>query len=198
MSNNLIIELRKITGAGIVDCKNALKNSNNDIEKACKWLRENNVIVSVKKSTRSTKSGIIYSYIHNGDTLGVLVEINCETDFVAKTDEFKFLAKEISMQIAALSPIYVSRDQIPNSVIESEKSVYELQLVKSNKPKNIIDKIICGKIEKFYNQVCLYDQIYIRDLNGNITIKELISNTIAKLNENIIVNRFVRFKIGEK
>jgi elongation factor Ts len=198
MSNNLITELRKITGAGIVDCKNALKKSDNNIEKACKWLRENNIIISIKKSSRSTKSGIIYSYIHNGDTLGVLVEINCETDFVARTNEFKFLAKEISMQIAALSPIYVSRDQIPPAVLETEKSVYESQLIKSNKSKDIVDKIICGKIEKFYNQVCLYDQLYIRDLNGSTTIKDLILNTIAKLNENIIVNRFVRFKIGEE
>ena len=198
MSTELITKIREMTGAGIMDCKNALKETNNDIDKACRWLREKGITIAVKKAGRCVRQGLVYSYIHGNGILGVLVEVNCETDFVAKTVDFHNLVKEIAMQIAATSPAYVSRDQIPKSVIESEKEIYRVQLKKEGRPEKILDKIIEGKVEKFYSQTCLYDQVYIRDVNGKETIKDLITNSIAKIGENIIVKRFSRFKLGEE
>ncbi|MDR1721295.1 MAG: translation elongation factor Ts [Endomicrobium sp.] len=194
----LITKIREMTGAGIMDCKNALKESNNDVDKACRWLREKGVAAAVKKAGRTAKQGLVYSYIHGNGTLGVLVEINCETDFVAKTADFQNLVKEIAMQIAAASPSYISRDKVPVSIIESEKEIYRAQLEKESKPKNVWDKIIEGKIEKFYSQMCLYDQIYIRDSSGKERVKDLITNAVAKIGENILVKRFARFKLGEE
>jgi elongation factor Ts len=187
-----------MTAAGIMDCRNALKESNNDIEKACQWLRQKGMASAVKKSGRSAKQGLVYSYIHSNGTLGVLVEVNCETDFVAKTGDFQSLVKEIAMQIAAVSPTYISRDQVPESILDTEKEIYRAQLKEEGKPEKIWDKIIEGKIEKFYGQVCLYDQIYIRDTNGKETIKDLVTQAIAKVGENIIIKRFARFKLGEE
>jgi len=198
MSTELITKIREMTGAGIMDCKNALKEANNDIDKACRWLREKGVATAVKKAGRCAKQGLIYSYIHGNGMLGTLVEVNCETDFVAKTMDFHNLVKEIAMQIAATAPIYVSRDQVPKSVIESEKEIYRVQLEKEGKTEKVLDKIINGKVEKFYGQICLYDQVYIRDTHGKETIKDLITNFIAKIGENIIVKRFSRFKLGEE
>ncbi|MDR0978128.1 MAG: translation elongation factor Ts [Endomicrobium sp.] len=198
MSTELITKLREMTGAGIMDCRNALKESDNNLEKACRILREKGMASAVKKAGRTAKQGLIYSYIHGNGTLGVLVEVNCETDFVAKTEDFRILVKEIAMQIAAVSPVYVSRAQVPESVLNGEKEIYKAQLREEGKPENIWDKIIDGKIEKFYGQVCLYDQIYIRDSGGKETIKDLIAGAIAKIGENIIVKRFVRFKLGEE
>jgi elongation factor Ts len=194
----LITKLREITGAGVVDCKNALKESENDIDKACKWLREKGLVSAIKKAGRVTKQGLIYSYIHGDGVLGVLVEVNCETDFVAKTQDYKTLVKEIAMQIAAVAPTYVSRQQVPASVIESEQEIYKVQLREEGKPEQVWNKIIEGKIEKFYSQVCLYDQIYIRDASGKETIKDLVTKNIAKTGENIVIKRFARFKLGEE
>jgi elongation factor Ts len=198
MSTELIIKIREMTGAGIMDCRNALKESNNDVENACQWLRKKGIASAVKKAGRAVKQGLIYSYIHGNGTLGVLVEVNCETDFVAKTENFQVLVKEIAMQIAAVSPIYVSRKQVPESILNVEKEIYKVQLKEEGKPGKVWDKIIEGKIEKFYSQTCLYDQIYMRDTSGKETIKDLVTKAIAKIGENIVIKRFARFKLGEE
>lgn len=198
MSTELITKLRKMTGAGIMDCRNALKESSNDIDKACQWLREKGIASAVKKAGRTANQGLVYSYIHGNGTLGVLVEVNCETDFVAKTEDFKSLVKEIAMQAAAVSPTYVSKEQVPASIIEAEKEIYKAQLKEEGKPERVWDKIIEGKIEKFYSQVCLYDQIYMRDMSGKETIKDLVTKAISKIGENIVIRRFARFKLGEE
>ncbi|GHT39945.1 elongation factor Ts [Endomicrobiia bacterium] len=197
MSTELITKLREMTGAGIMDCRNALKESCNDIHKACRWLREKGIVSAVKKAGRSARQGLVYSYIHGNGTLGVLVEVDCETDFVAKTEDYQSLVKEIAMQIAAIAPTYVSRDQVPLSILEAEKEIYRAQLKEEGKPKKMWDKIIEGKIEKFYGQICLYDQIYMRDASSDETIKDLVAKAIAKIGENIVIKRFARFKVGE-
>jgi elongation factor Ts len=197
MSTELITRLREMTSAGVMDCRNALKESGNDIDKACQWLREKGIASVVKKAGRSAKQGLVQSYIHSGGTLGVLLEVNCETDFVARTGDFQNLVKEVAMQVAAAAPNYVSRDQVPAGILEVEKKIYKAQLKKEGKPEKVHDKIIEGKIEKFYSQVCLYDQIYIRDPSGKETIKDLVANVIVKTGENIVIKRFARFKLGE-
>lgn len=198
MSTELITKLREMTGAGIMDCRNALKENGDDIDKACQWLREKGMASAVKRAGRSAKQGLVNSYIHGNGTLGVLVEVNCETDFVAKTEDFQNLVKEIAMQVAAVSPLYVTREQVPESIIESEKNIYKAQLKEEGKPEKVWDKIIEGKIEKFYQQVCLMEQIYMRDSSGKQTIKDLVTAAIAKTGENIVVKRFARFKLGEE
>jgi elongation factor Ts len=198
MSTELITRLREITGAGMMDCRNALKESDNDIGKACQWLREKGIVLAVKRAGRFAKQGLIQSYIHGNGTLGVLLEVNCETDFVAKTKDFQNLVKEVAMQVAAAAPNYVSREQVPVSILEAEKEIYKARLKEEGKPGKVYDKIIEGKIEKFYSQVCLYDQIYIRDASGKETIKDLVANAIAKTGENIVIKRFARFKLGEE
>ena len=197
MSTELITKLREMTGAGVMDCRNALKESNDDIDKACRWLREKGMASAVKKAGRAAKQGLVYSYIHGNGTLGALVEVNCETDFVAKTEDFQSLVKEIAMQVVAVSPTYVSREQVPSSILEAEREIYKAQLNELGKPEKVWDKIIEGKIEKFYSQICLYDQIYMRDTSGKETIKDLVTNAIAKIGENIVIKRFARFKLGE-
>jgi elongation factor Ts len=198
MSTELITKLREMTGAGIMDCRNALRESSDDIKKACQWLREKGMASAVKKAGRAAKQGLVYSYIHGNGTLGVLVEVNCETDFVAKTEDFQSLVKEIAMQVAAVAPTYVSKEQVATSIIEAEKEIYKVQLKEEGKPEKVWDKIIEGKIEKFYGQICLYDQIYIRDTSGKETIRDLVTKAIAKIGENIIIKRFARFKLGEE
>ncbi|MCI4463138.1 MAG: translation elongation factor Ts [Caldisericum sp.] len=195
MGLDLIKELRARTGAGISDCKKALEEANGDIEKAIDILRERGIAKAVKKSGRVTNEGVIAAYIHPGSQLGVLVEVNCETDFVARTDEFKKLADEIALQIAASSPEYVSREDVPQDVIEKEKEIYRKQLEEEGKPANVIDRIIEGKIETFFKEHCLLEQPYLRD--ESITIEQLIKEHIAKFGENITVRRFARFKVGE-
>lgn len=195
MGLDLIKELRARTGAGISDCKKALEEANGDIEKAIDILRERGIAKAVKKSGRVTNEGVIAAYIHPGSQLGVLVEVNCETDFVARTDEFKKLADEIALQIAASSPEYVSREDVPQDVIEKEKEIYRKQLEEEGKPANVIDRIIEGKIETFFKEHCLLEQPYLRD--ESITIEQLIKEHIAKFGENITVRRFTRFKVGE-
>ncbi|MDR3243196.1 MAG: translation elongation factor Ts [Elusimicrobiota bacterium] len=198
MSMELITKLREMTSAGIMDCKNALKETNNDIDKAVLWLREKGMASAVKKAGRSAKQGLVHSYIHGNGTLGVLVEVNCETDFVAKTENFQTLVKEIAMQIAAVAPIFVVREQVTQDMIKAEKEVYKAQLKEEGKPEKVWDKIIEGKLDKFYSQVCLYDQAYMRDTTGKQTIKNLIDEAIGKIGENIVVKRFARFKLGEE
>ncbi len=195
MDLELIKELRAKTGAGIVDCKKALAEANGNIDKAIEILREKGIAKAVKKAGRATNQGIVSAYIHPGAQLGVLLELDCETDFVARTEEFKKLANEIALQIAATDPDYVDREEVPEEVIEKEKEIYRKQLEEQKKPAHIIDKIIQGKIETFYKEHCLLDLPYIRD--EKITIKDLIKEYIAKFGENITVRRFARFKVGE-
>ena len=198
MLTELITKLREMTGSGIMDCRNALKEFPNDIEKACQWLREKGMAFAVKKAGRVAKQGLVYSYIHGNGSLGVLVEVKCETDFVAKTEDFQSLVKEIAMQVAAVAPTYVAKEQVPTSIIEAEKEIYKAQLKEEGKPEEVWDKIIEGKIEKFYGQICLYDQISIRDTSEKETVRDLVTKIMAKIGENIIIKRFARFKLGEE
>uniref|UniRef100_A0A7V3KP05 Elongation factor Ts n=1 Tax=candidate division WOR-3 bacterium TaxID=2052148 RepID=A0A7V3KP05_UNCW3 len=191
---NLIKELRERTGAGVLDCKKALEKTNGDIEKAVEELRKMGLAKADKKLDRETKEGIIEAYIHPGARLGVLVEVNCETDFVANTDEFKKLAHNLALQIAAMAPKYVKREDVPEEVIAKEKEILMEQLKREGKPENVIQKIVEGKMEKFYQENVLYEQQFF--MQPEITVEEYIKQHIAKFSENIRVKRFARFKIG--
>ncbi|OGS19084.1 MAG: translation elongation factor Ts [Elusimicrobia bacterium RIFOXYA2_FULL_50_26] len=193
-----IQKLRAMTGAGMMDCKNALVDAKDDIDKAVQILREKGIATAVKKAVRTANQGLVASYIHAGGKLGVLVEVNCETDFVARTEDFQALVKELSMQIAAANPLYVKREDIPAEVIEKEKEIYRAQLAQEGKPENVMEKIISGKLEKFYSQVCLIEQPYIRDTSGKEKVKDILNAAIAKTGENMVIRRFVRFRVGEE
>ncbi len=188
-------ELRDKTGAGMMDCKAALEEAGGDIEKAVDLLRKKGLAQAAKRAGRAAKDGMIGHYIHMGGKVGVLVELNCETDFVARTPDFQTLAKEIAMHIAAASPLVVRREDLPADQLEKEKEVYRAQFTGQNKPANVIDKIVEGKIESYYSQVCLMDQPSVRD--PNVTIKQMIAAATAKTGENVTISRFVRFKLGE-
>ncbi|MCX7792893.1 MAG: translation elongation factor Ts [Thermodesulfovibrionales bacterium] len=188
-------ELREKTGAGMMDCKKALAEAGGDFEKAVDILRQKGLASAAKKSSRKAAEGIVGAYIHM-DKIGVLVEVNCETDFVAKTDIFRELVKDIAMQIAASAPQYVSREDVPQEVIEREKAIYRAS-IDGNKPSQVIEKIIEGKLEKFYADTCLLEQIFIKDPEGKKKVKDLITEAIARLGENIVVRRFARFQVGE-
>ncbi len=192
----MVKQLRQATGAGVLDCKKALQEANGDMERAAELLREWGIAKAAKKVGREAREGIIGSYVHMGGKMAAIVELNCETDFVARTDEFQELAKNLAMQVVAARPRYVSREDIPEEVIEKEKSILRAQLADSGKPENIIDRIIEGKLKKWYEEVCLLEQPYIRD--EDITVGELIQRYIAKLGENIVVRRFARFEVGEE
>ena len=187
--------LREATGAGMMECKKALEESNGDTEKAIDYLRKKGLQKVEKKSGRQAKEGIIQSYIHPGSRLGVMVEINCETDFVARTSDFQEFAKDVAMQIAASSPIVVAREDLSQNVIDKELEIYRAQAKEQGKPDKIIDRFIAGKLDKYYQDVCLLEQSFIKDPNK--TIKDLLNEKIAKLGENMIIKRFVRFQLGE-
>ncbi len=193
---NAVMELRKKTGAGIMDCKKALLESDGDMEKAIEYLRKKGVASAQKRSGREAKEGIVDAYIHPGNRIGVLVEVNCETDFVANTEDFRQFVKNVAMQIAASSPLVVSREELPAEKIEKEREIYRQQMKESGKPDHIIDKIVEGKLEKYYQEVCLLEQSYIRDPEK--TIKDLLTEVIAKIGENIVIRRFVRYQLGEE
>lgn len=195
ISADRVKELREKTGAGMMDCKKALAESGGDFEKAIDCLRQKGLASAAKKSSRTASEGLISSYIHM-DKIGVLVEVNCETDFVAKTDEFKELVKDITLHIAALNPSYLSREDVPQDVIEREKEIYRAQV--TNKPPQVVEKIIEGKLEKFFSEDCLLEQIFVKDPEQKLKIKDLVTEKIAKLGENIVIRRFVRFQLGEK
>lgn len=195
ISADRVKELREKTGAGMMDCKKALAESGGDFEKAIDCLRQKGLASAAKKSSRTASEGLISSYIHM-DKIGVLVEVNCETDFVAKTDEFKELVKDITMHIAALNPSYLSREDVPQDVIEREKEIYRAQV--TNKPPQVVEKIIEGKLEKFFSEDCLLEQIFVKDPEQKLKIKDLVTEKIAKFGENIVIRRFVRFQLGEK
>jgi elongation factor Ts len=191
----MVKELRDKTGAPILDCREALNATGGDMEKATVYLREKGIASASKKMDRAMKDGRIISYIHPGDKLGVLVEIFCETDFVSKGKEFCDFAKDIAMQIAAASPRYLSKEDVPETVLEQERQIYRVQAQGTNKPANVIDKIVQGKLEKFYTEVCLLEQCFVKD--DKMTIRDLVKSGIAKFGENISIGRFSRFKLGE-
>ena len=188
-------ELRDKTGAGMMDCKNALKDSDGNIEKAIDYLRKTGIAKAEKKGSRDTKEGIIYSYIHAGGRLGVLIEVNCETDFVAKTNGFVELSHNLAMQIAATNPIALERESIPESVISREKEIYADQAKSSGKPENIIEKMVDGRMNKFFQENCLMEQAYIKDSEKKVL--DLLTESIATLGENITISRYTRFAVGE-
>ena len=192
---SLVKKLREETGIGILECKKAIAEADNNFKKAAEILRKKGFEKAKAKSTRTTKQGSIGSYIHTNGKIGVLVEIGCETDFVAKNDDFKALVKDVSMQIAAMSPKYISKDNIPEADIDKEKDIYRAQMKDSGKPENIIEKIVEGKLKKYYNEVCLLNQIFFKE--DKKTMEELITETIHKIGENIVVKRFVRYQLGE-
>ena len=191
----MVKELREKTGAGMMDCKNALTEAKGDMDQAIVILRKKGLASAQKKATRIAAEGMIGHYIHAGGKLGVLVEVNCETDFAARNEQFQALVKDIAMHIAAQNPLYVKRDDVSAEVLEKEREIYREQARGSGKPANIVDKIAEGKLESYYEMVCLYDQKFVKD--PNITVQELINNAVAKIGENIQVRRFARFKTGE-
>ncbi len=195
ISTDDIKKLRELTGAGIMDCKQALKETNGDFEKAIEWLRQKGLSALAKRAEREAKEGIVDAYIHFGGRVGALIEVNCETDFVARNEEFKQFVHDLAMQIAAQAPLYVSREDVPDEIINKEKEIYLEQLKDDNKPDHIKEKIVEGKIEKFYEQVCLLDQPFIK--NPDIKIKDYLGEMAAKLGENIVIRRFTRYVLGE-
>lgn len=195
ISAKTVKDLREKTGAGMMDCKNALVDAKGDMEQAIVILRKKGLASAQKKASRVAAEGMIGHYIHAGGKLGVLVEVNCETDFAARSDQFQALVKDIAMHIAAQNPLYIKRDDVPPEVLEKEKEIYKDQARASGKPEHIVDKIAEGKLESFYEMACLYDQKFVKD--PNITLKELINNLVARIGENIQVRRFSRFKTGE-
>ena len=191
-------ELREKTGAGMMDCKKALAEAGGDLDGAVKWLREQGLAAAAKKAGRATSEGSIGTYLHGGGRIGVLVEINCETDFVAKTPDFQNLVKDVAMQVAAASPQvprFVKRDEVPSEVIAAEREIYRAQALASGKPEKVVDKIVDGKIDKFLAEICLLDQPFIREPEK--TVQDIVSAAVAKLGENILVRRFARFQLGE-
>jgi len=195
ISANAVKELRERTGVGMMDCKVALAENNGNVEKAIDYLREKGLAKAAKKASRSAKDGRVFSYVHNTYKIGTLVELSSETDFVAKTDEFNELGREIAMHIAAANPLYLKPEDVPEEDIEREKAIYRQQLLDEGKPENRIDMILEGKIRKFFEQTCLVEQAYIRDTDKKIN--DLVVENIAKLGENIVIRRFARYAIGE-
>jgi elongation factor Ts len=192
----MVKELRVKTGTGMMDCKEALTATDGDFEKAIDYLRKKGLSAATKRSSKTAKDGTVASYIHMGGRIGVMVEINCETDFVAKTNDFQTIAKDIAMHIAASNPLYVRPDEITPEALNREKEIYRSQLREEKKPEKIWDKIIEGKLKKFYEDVCLNEQKFIK--NTDITVETLVNNMISKTGENIVIRRFARFQLGEE
>jgi len=194
ISSEMIRDLREKTGAGMLDCKKALTESDGDFEEAVRLLRQKGLATAAKKAGRIASEGSIGAYVHMGK-IGAMAEVNCETDFVARTDAFKELVKDIAMHVAAAHPLYLSIEDVPQNILEQEKEIYRAQI--AGKPPQVLEKILEGKIEKFYTENCLLDQIFIKDPEQKKRIKDLIAESIARLGENVIVRRFVRFQLGE-
>jgi len=192
---HLVKKLRELTGAGFADCRAALLESGADVEKAIDFLRKRGQAAAKKKAQREASEGLIGHYIHAGGKIGVIVEINCESDFVARTDDFQRLCHDVAMHIAATDPRYVRRDEVTEQILDHEREIYRAQARATGKPDPVIEKIVTGKMEKFYEENCLYEQRFVRD--ESVTVVELINQMIAKLGENISIRRFVRFKVGE-
>lgn len=192
----MVKQLREATSAGILDCRKALVAAEGNFEQAVDHLREKGLAQAAKRMSRAAHEGLVVSYVHAGGRIGSLVEVNCETDFVARTDEYKTLVNEIAMQIAAMAPRYTSREDVPQDVIEHERELYRARSLEEGKPERIIERIVDGRVEKFYSEACLLEQEYIRD--NDKTVGELIKESIATMGENIVVRRFVRFALGEE
>ncbi len=188
-------DLREKTGAGMMDCKKALSEAGGNMEKAIELLREKGLAAAAKKAGRIAAEGVVESYIHMGGKIGVLVEINCETDFVAKTDDFKEFARDIAMQIAAYNPQFVSRDEVPVEEIEKEKEIYKQQAINEGKPEHIAEKMVEGRIKNYYKEVCLLEQVFIKD--GDKSVEVLLNEKVAKIGEKISIRRFTRYQLGE-
>ena len=195
ISAAMVKQLREQTGAGIMDCKEALSECSGDVSKAVDCLRKKGLATAAKRAGRATTEGIIESYIHMDSKLGVLVEINCETDFVAKNDDFKEFSKNIAMHITATNPVSIRPEDVPKETIDKEKEIYREQVLEMGKPEKIVDKIVEGKLKKYFKENCLMNQAYVRD--PDITIEDLLNEIVAKIGENIAIKRFARFKIGE-
>jgi len=196
-SAQLVKELRERTGAGVMDCKEALAEAKGDLDGAVEYLRKKGMAQAAKRAHREAREGVVGAYVHAGARLGVLVEVNCETDFVAKTDAFQELVKDLGMQIAAANPAYVTREEIPSELVEKEREIARGQLADQKKPPQVIERIIEGKLEKFYGEQCLLEQPFIKDASGTTRVKDLVDGVNAKTGERILVRRFVRFQVGE-
>jgi len=194
ITTQMVKELRQATGAGILDCRNALKDANGDFDQAVTALREKGLAAAAKKASRDAKEGLIGHYVHPGSKMAAIIEVNCETDFVARTPEFQSLVKDLAMQVVAARPRWLKPEDVSAEVLEQEKAIYRKQLEEEGKPAHIMDRIIEGKIKKFYEESCLLEQPFIKD--GSVTIQELITNAIARLGENIRIRRFARFEVG--
>ena len=192
---SMVKELREATGAGILDCRKALEAHNGDFDGAVDFLREKGLAQAAKRMDRTANEGLIHAYIHGGGRIGVLVEVNCETDFVARTDEFQGFVSDVAMQIAAMSPQYVSRQDVPEDVLEHERAIYRAQALEEGKPESIVERIIAGREEKFFQQICLLEQDFIRE--EDTTIEALLKAQISKTGENIVIRRFSRYQLGE-
>jgi len=195
ISAKLVKELRDRTGAGMMECKKALVEANGNLAEAEIILRKHGIASAAKKATRSTRQGIVGSYIHPGSQVGVLIEVNCESDFVARTDDFQSLVKDLAMQVAAADPQFIRQEDVTSEVLERERDIQRGRALEEGKPEKMVDKIVDGRMQKFYEEVCLYEQPYIRE--NSTTVSDLIKSVIAKVGENISVSRFVRFKVGE-
>ncbi|HUG44417.1 MAG TPA: translation elongation factor Ts [Acidobacteriota bacterium] len=198
ISAQQVKKLREMTGAGMMECKKALEEADGDLEAAVKILRERGMAAASRKAGRSTREGLIGHYIHAGGKLGVLVEVNCETDFVARTDEFQALVKDVAMQVAAANPLFVRREDVDDDTLAKESEIFRNQALQEGKPEKIADKIVEGRLNKYYAEACLYEQPFIKDEDGDLTVGERIKQVIATLKENISVRRFTRFEVGEE
>jgi elongation factor Ts len=194
ISADMVKELREKTGAGMMDCKRALSETEGDIEKAIDYLRQKGLSDAAKRTGRTASEGVIGSYIHPGGKIGVLVEVNCESDFVARTEEFQLLVKDLAMHVAASNPLYLRREDVPEEAIAREKNIYEVQAKEGGKPERIVERIVQGKLEKFFQDVCLLEQPFVKD--PDLSVNQRVSSAIAKLGENIVVRRFQRFQLG--
>jgi elongation factor Ts len=190
-------ELRDKTGAGVMDCKEALAASQDDLERAVEYLRKKGLASAARRAQREARDGVVASYVHAGSKLGVLIEVNCETDFVARTDQFQEAVKSLAMQVAAASPAWVAREDVPPEVVERERAIYREQVADQKKPPPVVDKIVEGKLGKFFEESCLLEQAYIRDPSGKTRVKDLVAQVSAQTGEKIAVRRFVRFQVGE-
>jgi elongation factor Ts len=193
----LVKELRDRTGAGVMDCKAALQASEGDLQGAVEFLRKKGLADAAKRAGRDAREGLVHAYIHAGAKLGVLIEVNCETDFVAKTDAFQGLVRDLAMQVAASNPSWVSREDVPAVVLDKEREIYRTQMADQKKPAQVLDKIVEGKLEKFFSEQCLLEQAFVRDPSGKTRIKDLVDSVNAQTQERIVVKRFARFQVGE-
>lgn len=194
----LVKSLRELTGAGVMDCKAALEATTGDVQKAIEFLRKKGLADAAKKAHRAAREGLVGSYIHPGAKIGVLIEMDCETDFVARTDGFQQLLKDLAMQVAAANPTYVSREDVPTDVLEKEREIYRQQMADQEKPPQVLDKIVEGKLEKFFAEQVLLDQPFIKDAGGKTRVRDLVGQASAQVGENVVVRRFCRYQVGER